>query len=339
MTSKKASKPTATIKVQVLHFLEDNSHKDAGHSPVTIASELKLNYNSVRTACLKMAKDGVILRERPGLCTFYKAKLGYEAKLYRSKQFPNAKYPEVHQLTLHITEVHRKEGLGVCCRFCDEPLTTDFQFCTHCGLNIPRFGFTYHAEMSPLRHITYVFGKHKNSLTVKLGCSDEPLGFEDFKQFLTAVEFLTNVKVWKQLHKWKVKQWGLNADKTLVGKQAKITSNEEVTLFGFGNWLARRYKKKFPDGTVKMRNELHGTEAQDEDPITAENFMAMVMGNVTASQAVSMVAATNKRIDNLTREFRIFIKYVAKIFSKDHKDDSDEEAAPAAPNIRRPKDQ
>lgn len=316
MTSKKASKHTDTIKVQVLRFLEENSQEEKGFSPVYIAGSLKLNYNSVRTNCLKMAKAGVILRERPGLCTFYKAKLGYEAKLYRSKQFPDAKYPEVHQLTLYYEGVYQKGGLGVSCRFCDEPLNTDFQFCIHCGVNIPRFGFTYHAEMSPLRQITFVFGKHNDSLTVKIGCTDEPLGFEDFKQFLTAVEFLTSVKVWKQLHKWLVKQWGIGSDKTIGRKQAKITSNEEITLYGFGNWLARRYKKKFPDGSVKIRNELHGTEVLDEDPITAEQFMAMVQGSVTSTQAISMVAATNQRIDILTREFRTFIKYVARMFKE-----------------------
>jgi len=296
VSTKKATKLNTTVKAEVLRYLDDNLGLQ---TPKVIAQRLKLNYDSVRNACWKMAKEGILERNRPGLCVFYEIKMNFINKFYRMKQSDGFPFPRIHQLTLYFEGVHQRGGHGVYCRNCSTLIPEKTDFCLSCGLSLPAFGRNYHHYMNEYRHITITFGKHNDSLTVKLGCTLDSLSFEDFKHFLTEVQGITRVAIWKQLDRWVVKQHGLNKDIPFSDKKAMFDTNQQIILRGFGKWFAQQYKKELPEVGPVQRNELHGA-----DPILADKFMAMVSGGITAAQAVSSIAATNKKIEDLSREIR-----------------------------------
>ena len=297
MSTKKATKLNTTVKAEVLRYLDDNPGLQ---TPMVIAQRLKLNYDSIRNACWKMAKEGILERSRPGLCVFYEIKMNFVNKFYRLKQSNDFPFPQIHQLTLYFEGVHQRGGHGVVyCRSCSTTIDQGVDFCSNCGLTLPIFGLMNHHYMNKHRHITFIFGKRNDSLTVKLGCTDDPLSFEDFKHFLTEVQGITRVTVWKQLDRWLVKQYGLNKDIPYTNNNAKFNSNEQVVLSGFGKWFAQQYKKELPDIGPVQRNELHPA-----DPLLADKFLQMVSGSVTAAQAVSSMVMTNKKIEDLSKEIR-----------------------------------
>lgn len=298
---------TGSVKDQILQVLDDNVR---GFLVKQIAQRIDANPNYISRCCRKLYDQGLIFRRNLGIAYEYYSKVQFPGNLYRQKQASNVTFTQVHGLCMKTKyDIAKGDGLGL-------------------GLGEAiQFGKTYSRGYQPFRFLSYRFGAN-GVLTVWLKCSDAPLGFEDFKHFLTEVQGLFRIAVWTRMDEWIVTQYGMNRD---IGfsKDLAMHTNEQIVLFGLGQFMCQVYNKKLPEIGDVQRIELHGWE-----PIIAKEFFAIFQGGVSEYVQKQMSTATNALVRELTNQFKGFSGALNHILLKEAKKKRDPEDSAATPIIR-----
>lgn len=267
-SSGKSSRYTTTVKARILRFLDDNPR---GFLVKILADEVAASESYVRRCCKALADEGIIYCKDLGIAKEYSTKCYFPANLYRVKQAPNTPLPQVHGLTMTTKyEIARLRELGI-------GIGTTFKFNT-----------LYHWKWQPGRIVSYKYGKN-GTLTVYLQATLNPLNFEDFKHFLTGLEWQFRIPTWSQLDKWTIVQYGLNKD------IFTMQTNEQITLSALGNFFMQIYDRKILDPTKEGEYRyVQRLEGHVNEPIVANAFMNLFQGGVSSYIQQQLAFSTNQ---------------------------------------------
>ncbi len=308
-SSRNSSRDTSTVKSRILQHLDKHPRTFLVKQLVDPIGASKAY---IRRCLRDLSRSGVIYCKDLGVAKEYSTKCYFPANLYRVKQSPDAPLPQVHGLTMTTKyDIARLRELGI-------GIGTTFKFNT-----------IYKWKWQPGRIISYKYGKN-GTLTVYLQATLNPLNFEDFKHFITGLEWQFRIPTWSQLDKWTIVQYGLNKD------IFTMQTNEQITLSALGNFFMQVYDRKILDPTKEGEYRyVQRLETHVNEPIVANAFVQLFQAGVSSYIQQQLAFSTNQ----LTRDSAIETRGLTRAIENLLKFLRDPEGAPSAPIIRRPKDQ
>jgi hypothetical protein len=256
-------------------------------TPSQLAKELALPGGTVRWNLQKLHKSGKVIQRRVGIYSFYCASKQFSDDFTRLYKMHGAteKY-QVHGLTLKL------EG----------------DFSNYLSNTIPLGGAPIFGSV--VRWFVGYLGRRvsfqlsRGVLMCWVDCSLAPLDYDEFLLFLCFVDgHLAGVglpTMRGDLGGWRVVQYGLNKDYRVFRNDSPTSA---VSLKGFSDWFARCYEKKFPDGSTKLREELHGTE-----PKRLEDFVGLISGGLTSVQILNAIYVYAQGVNSLQHQVSELIK-------------------------------
>lgn len=267
----------ATVKEKIMQLLDENVK---GLTAKIIASIVGANRQYVSKCLRQLYGQGKIYREDNGWGYRYFTKCYYPSFMQRQQQASNVTFNQVH---------------GLCMKF-KYDLATGHGLGLGLGSNI-KFGRTYPWKYQPFRIVSFRFGAN-GTFTLWLNASDAPLGFEEFKHFLSKTEGQFRLPIWTALDDWLVVQYGMNRD---IGMDADLhmQTDERVILYNLGQFMCQIYQKTLPEIGPVQRLEMHAWE-----PIIAKEFFAIFQGGVSEYMQKQMATATNALVRELANEFK-----------------------------------
>ena len=300
------SRASTTVKARILRYLDEHPR---GFLNKQLVDPIGASEAHIRRCCRELAHAGLIYCKNLGMAKEYQTICYFPATLYRTKQSPDVPLPQVHGLSMTVPydlARQHKHGIGIGSTY--------------------KFNYYYKWKWQPGRIISYKYGKN-GILDVRLQSTLNPLSFEDFKHFLTGLEFFFKIPTWSQLDKWKIDQYGLAKD------IFTMQTNEQITLAGLGNFFSQVYDKKLIDDKQVQRYEYHVSE-----PIVAKEFMQLFQGGVSAYVQQQFAFATNQLIREQNTQLKGLSKALENLIHTLWRN-QDKDPATAAPIIRRPKEQ